>query len=418
MKLFFLFTAATFLGVGVRCRFTVRDIGFVNLSGPLYTLRHAGTHEQRLGPELTALLEGWALDGNVAVGTREDQDAGGGWWLEREGLAPLLLREDAERSGDRRPDAAEARSVLQSALHSPLRDEVLARCLGSFAIMLLVEGTDSAANEAAREELADVRGALRGVQDQLPRPIRRPLEELILPRAKGEAERVLLWSLGLGSDETRPAVCVLYGRGKLAGRVMVGKQITGQELLAQLYLVGESCECDTPRDWVNEPTIPMAWTERQRVRAASELGFDPESPMVRAEVVRILERGFFSGGAGGLPGAQVAGGVEALLLGYRETVLGGEEGSALLRAVEQDGGQPSTLPAVLVYEASEGDDWNFESEPRKEVTDAAPRSGATDPPSEVDSSSEPYRTVFAGLIGLLVLSFLAVLLVLLPRKSI
>jgi hypothetical protein len=88
-----------------------------------------------------------------------------------------------------------------------------------------------------------------------------------------------------------PLLAVVYGRGRLAGRLMVGDAIQLRETLAQLALVGESCECETDRAWFEERTLPLPWNPQARQQAAPTLGFDPDSPLVQAEMVRIISQG-------------------------------------------------------------------------------------------------------------------------------
>jgi hypothetical protein len=88
-----------------------------------------------------------------------------------------------------------------------------------------------------------------------------------------------------------PLLAVVYGRGRLAGRLMVGDTIQLRETLAQLALVGESCECETDRAWFEERTVPLPWNSQARQQAAPNLGFDPDSPLVQAEMVRIISQG-------------------------------------------------------------------------------------------------------------------------------
>lgn len=326
------------------CRYTVRDIGFVDLVGPEYALVHGAPKDAPLSAAGRELLAALARDGNVSPGEGEME---GGWWLTRDGLAPLRL--DVQGS-----DEAAARGAWEAAVRSPARDRVLAEALTSFATVLRVRGADPEVEARVDEVLAAATAGLETLSATLPRAIDRPLRLVEVSR---DDEAVLLWSMGLDA-EPRAAVALVYGRGKLAAPAMVGEAITLTETLAQLALVGDSCECDTPRDWFGQPRLPMAWTDRQRARAASELGFDPESPMVKSEVVRILERGPLEGGA---PREVAAGGAEGLLLGYREVELGAGGAPPAERGFEPDGGAPST-DTVRVVEATEGDDWGFEDE--------------------------------------------------------
>ena len=331
------------------CRYTVRDIGFVDLVGPEYRLSWCGPAADGLDGEAETLVGVLGRDGNVGSGSLGPDAAPPGWWLTRDGLDPIRL--GVSGSG-----GLAAREAWEASVRSPVRDQLLSEALTSFATLLRIKGSDSEEEARIDAVIADARAGLAVLSGSLPRPVERPLVSLNIPADRREQERVTLWALGLDAAGG-PGLAVVYGRGKLAGPVMVGQEITLEETLAQLALVGESCECDTSRDWFNEARLPMAWTDRQRARAASELGFDPESPMVKSEVVRILERGPM---AGGVPREGDVDGIEALVFGYRESELTHEGVPAPVRDFEVDPGAPSRSPG-LILEPTPGDDWGFES---------------------------------------------------------
>ena len=379
----------------------MRDIGFVDLVGPQYTLSHHAAKDEALTDPGRALLGALARDGNVARG--DASEGAPGWWLTRDGLEPLKLLAAGR-------DEAAARAAWTEAVHSPVRDRLLAETLGSFAILVHVHGAEEADQARIGALIEKGRAGLEVLEATLPRPIDRPLLVLEVPAAARESERVLLWSLGVDPAGPGPALAVVYGRGKLAGKVMAGAMATEHELLAQLALVGESCECDTPRDWFGEPRVPLAWTDRQRARAGAELGFDPESPMVKSEVVRILERGPMKDGAPRDPNPT---GVESLVLGYREVALEDETAPAPMRDFEPDGA-PSTAEAPgKVYEATADDDWGFdEDEPAGPVVTTAPPSETSTgaPPDDAPSSRRSLglaSMLVAAFVGIVVLSLAA-----------
>jgi hypothetical protein len=62
-------------------------------------------------------------------------------------------------------------------------------------------------------------------------------------------------------------------------------------LRERLVLIGQDCECELDRAWLSGPLLPGRWDRTLQQTAARTLGFDPENPVVRAEVSRIIERG-------------------------------------------------------------------------------------------------------------------------------
>ncbi|MCP3920435.1 MAG: hypothetical protein GY711_33320 [bacterium] len=383
------------LTLGGLCRYTVRDIGFIDLSGPGYELVLAAP-EGDDGWDARLLAE--VRDGNVAL-VREEA-AGSVWWLRRSSDADTALR-----LGDAGMEPAAA---LDAARRSPLRDEISSLALSTFAFVIVVEGTDPALDKACDAAIEEAKTGLRAIESQLPRPIHLPLVERRIARSARRAERVLLWSLGLDGQTPDPVVCVLYGRGKLAGEPIDRADLARGELLAQLALVGETCECDTSRDWAAEAVIAHAWPERQRRSAWDALGFDPESPMVKAEVTRILARG---------PGAERKDGrpdsIEALVFGYREAQL-----TADAPAPRTDGaplGGERARPEIQIVDAGEGD-WGFEADsadPDPDLGPAPSHLGQQPTPEPEPEDADPLvRTRQIGVVFVAVSILLAAAIVL------
>ncbi len=354
--------------VAVICRYTIRDIGFVNLRPDEYVLTRVVSAENKetvLSKELSALGAVLCHDSNLRVtglNAQRTQDGqwrdlldGAGldaaWFLTGADLPPLLLPVSTAGGPE-----AELRAAVEWALDSPLREEWRQQALSTFASLWIFEGLDPQANAAASAEVDAAVDALRRLAPSLPRPLQHPARVRRIGVAEQESAPVSLWSLGLTDPEQRPAVAVLYGRAKCAGEVLVGDSIRETELVTQLALVGSSCECDTDRQWLSEPSLPLRWTPSMQRQAADSLGFDPESPMVVAEVQRILAQV-----QSGHRGSGSAGGVAALLLGYNESSLVEGAPSAPDHepdAVELSGARDSLRPVA-------GDDWAFE-EPSSE----------------------------------------------------
>ena len=78
---------------------------------------------------------------------------------------------------------------------------------------------------------------------------------------------------------------------------MKGQEATPGEIERRIGLVGESCECELDRDWMQGKMIPLEWGTALQGEAAKTLGFDPENPRVKMEISQILKNGSGSGGA-------------------------------------------------------------------------------------------------------------------------
>ena len=329
------------------CRYTVRDIGFVELAGPIWQLAHVEGPDSSLGAVERAALEEALAGSNVRFApTREALADEGAWVLLGSGRAPLPL-------GTRDLTAAQAH-----ALRSPLRSRFAEQALDSFAFLLLVEGKEREANERAWAALEEARIGLSALAPQLPREIEDPLRSMRVEWGEREAERVLLWSMGVDLEEERPAALVLYGRGVRAGAPLLGDAITSARVLEWLALIGESCECDTERDWSAEPAFPLAWGRQDNQDISAALGFDPESPWVQREVASILQRGAWTKPPGS--GAQsLEQDALAAVLGFRVGELAGTGQEPTGLPLEEE---PEPGPLLVRGEGS--GDWDFADEPR------------------------------------------------------
>ncbi len=393
------------------CRYTVRDIGFVDLAGEEYLLarvvREAPAGEALLNRDLGALGAALCRDTNLRVGALAASSSAddplaqallasgleAAWFLHREGLNPLRFEGLDEGGVPLESLSEELKAAAKWAGSDAIRSEWTREALTSFATLWVIEGDDVTANSAAAEEVRLACAALERLESSLPRPLRYPVRVTTITAAEQKECAVTLWSLGLRDPSKRPAVVALYGRAKRAGPVLVRDEIAELEILAQLALVGSSCECETDRRWLSEPTLPLRWGQAQQERAADLLGFDPQSPMVVAEVQRILAKV-----QSGNPGTAAKGlGVGALLLGYRETSIepsplgaGGDSQTNADPPHQQP--PPSLVP-------SSNDDWSFEAGEarRPEVVDAAPGVAAEDHgPVATSGEGRPDGAVSSG----------------------
>ncbi|MEO2164403.1 MAG: hypothetical protein ABGY29_17985, partial [bacterium] len=239
--------ALALLGMGaasVICRYTIRDIGFVNLKPDEYVLTWvesaADLEGAVLSQELSTLGAVLCQDSNLRVtGLHASRTTGGGWlgllrdagldsswFLTGADLPPLIVpRHPVGGPED------ELRFAIDWALDSPLRAEWLEEALSTFASMWIFEGEDPAANTAALAEVEAAVGALRRLAPSLPRPLQHPARIRRISVAEQKATPVSLWSMGLSDPLQRPAVAVLYGRAKRAGDVLFGESIRETELV-------------------------------------------------------------------------------------------------------------------------------------------------------------------------------------------
>jgi hypothetical protein len=291
------------------CRYSVRDTGFIDLGNSPYRLELSAAPDfpvatRRAWEQAAAAV---LLDSNLSFAAGPDLRPGE--------PATLRLVGPDDRSllvGEVPADPSVAANRLEAIVRSPARDQLYRESLRAYGVVLLIAGTDPAATSqaqaAAEAAIAKVARLIPG----MPKPVDVPPQLVVLPVAAQAAEAIFLWGLGLDPAPSRdPRLALLYGRGRRLGSALEGPLITETVLRERLVLIGQDCECDLDRGWLRGPLAPGRWDRALQVAAAQALGFDPENPVVRAEVSRIVERG-------PQPGQRRRTGGTAQALGYHE----------------------------------------------------------------------------------------------------
>ena len=239
-------------------------------------------------------------------------------------------------------------ALLEAVVASPVRDALLKSVCESFAVVLLAEGDDPERNRRAHTAAEGAVQQLAKVKDQFPKPVKRLPQVVTVPAASAEREQVLLWGLGLDrSDHREPSVAVVYGRLRRVGRPLHGPELTQTDLFQTLRVLGLDCECDLDRAWMRGPLIPVRWSAEVQAAVAKELGFDPENPVVKAEISGILARGRSSAGRASFALSDPDGGV----LGYREVSLD-QAGATPLPAGAENGAVTEPSEAAFAGSAA------------------------------------------------------------------
>jgi hypothetical protein len=157
---------------------------------------------------------------------------------------------------------------------------------------VLVEGTDATDNERVRAAIQNASAGIAKLMPSMPKPVDVPPQLVTIPVTEQGAEAVLLWGLGFEPRLLPEArVAIVFGRGRRLGEPLEGALITRTVLQERLAMIGQDCECDLDRAWLKGPVLPGRWDRELQQLAAKTLGFDPENPMVRTEVSRIVLRG-------------------------------------------------------------------------------------------------------------------------------
>lgn len=278
--------------VALACRYSVRDTGFVDLGAEPYRLVLDAPAQVAAGlpaavrTGIARALEDSNVEWSVRVAPTPDSetvlslsDAGGRRFVLGQG--ETLVKD---------PEAV--LRLVQSAATSRRRDELFENSLQAYAVMVVIEGSDTAEADRVRRIAEAASGTLQRLMPSMPKPVDTPPKVLVIPTAQQAGESVLIWGLGFDPapvSETRLAI--VYGRGRRLGSTLEGPTITRTALQERLALIGQDCECDLDRAWLKGPVIPGRWARDLQQTASRLLGFDPENPLVRTEVSRIVLRG-------------------------------------------------------------------------------------------------------------------------------
>ncbi len=187
-------------------------------------------------------------------------------------------------------------TISRIAATSPLREQLSADLLEAHSVLLLVEGSDEAQNLAAKalakQTIEDIEAGL----GNLPKAIAKPPKLVVVSAEEIAQEAVLLWSLGIPTDDTDVShLVVLFGRMRKMGDVVTVPGATERDLAGPLYFIGQDCECELDRSVMQGIMTPHTWGGKLEADAARQLRFDPGHAMVKVEMSRILAHGPSSG---------------------------------------------------------------------------------------------------------------------------
>ena len=271
------------------CRYTVRDVGFVVLDEQPFKLELGAST-----PALTGRLQNFCralfLDADVAL---EAHDLAGATLVDSRGrrLALIGWPQSPKSLGD-------VQDHIETVVDSKARDQVLSRIADVHGVVVFVEGRIEAQNQRVSLLCKEAIDRAEPVLAELPKKSKQPTAIVRVPWNSRDDERVFLFSMGFETadiDGDDPLVAALYGRGVRMGEPLFGPLITRTAIQENLILIGQDCECGLDRSVMRGQRALLNWTDDQRKAVRAAVDFDPENPMVRAEVSRILSRGRVEG---------------------------------------------------------------------------------------------------------------------------
>jgi len=288
------------------CRYNVRDVGFVDLDFERYSLYGYvdGSTPNDVIESFGKIAPIGLAESNVRfelihTGLQKEHpaikylDA-----LSQRKLPAAVLVSPTEKrmmpipiTTSEKPFAETLQSAIHKIVSSPKRQEIIEYLLSTYGVVVLIEGPDSNQNQRVKQAAGEAIDKISPQLDTLPKAIAKPPCLVTIPPESFDKEKVLLWSLGLDAEKIKQTYAVvLYARGRMMARVLEGEQITNITVLNILSLIGLDCECGLDRKWMEGAMLPLVWDKDRQARAAKNLGFDPENPMVKVEVSQILGR--------------------------------------------------------------------------------------------------------------------------------
>ncbi len=408
----FIFLAVMFQSVpACACAYNVRDVGYVDLGIQpyiFYGFVSDKTPEATIST-FTNLSDATLLDTGVwaeVVNIDQQKDHPALKYLDpqkRESLPTAVLVSPDGRSRfipvtqPGKPFRQTLLNALDNIVSSPLRKQLVKKLPKSFAVVLLIDGPKEQDNKAAHQVATE---SIRVITEQMsfmPKPIFHPPTMMKVDSKSIADEKILLWSLGLDIDEdpNTITVAVLYGRAKRIGPLLRGEQVNEYNLTTILSIVGADCECGLDRSWILGMPTPIKWDEQAQNIVAKNLGFDPENPMIKMEISRIIRIGSLYHRGPQAPSSPLP----DMPLGYQELVVEFDD------TPEQKPDTQSTIPA-----ATEQIDPELVAAKQITTEPVAVKPAADPAPSpEADSPLARVMFIFIGL-ALLVLIVGAIIL--------
>lgn len=289
--------------ISYSCKYTVRDIGFTDLGSTPYQLYlyFDNNTPEKIVSAFQRITYAALLDANVEAETidiKQQTQHQGLSFLRSQNIKsmPAVILMSSDGSAVNLPFSYSDNNynepvwqIVEKVVSSPLREKIVKSVATTYGVVLLIEGKDKKQNSLAQKVLKRAIEDISLVLDIMPKPIKEPPQLIEVSQQQFLQEKVLFWSIDVNMKNTNePQVAILYGRGRRIGPVLKGDEITKNNVFSLLSLIGADCECGLDRSWMLGKMIPLRWDSKIQSGLIKSLGFDVESPMVKAEMSQIL----------------------------------------------------------------------------------------------------------------------------------
>jgi len=295
------------------CRFNVRETGFVDLENEHYFL--VGYINDQTPAGITkdfmdvsnSMLSGSNLKFEL-INLDKQKNHPAIQYLSKEGQAgfpkAILISPDGqslkiEVEKTEQDFKKSLKERLSHILSSPFRKKLKNQLIDKYGVVLVIESSDRGANIQALKAAQDAVEKVTRKMDLMPKVIKKPPVLMVVKYQNRSAESILIWMLGLEEDKlSKPHAAIFYGRARWLGPLFRGEEITRNNLSEILFVVGADCECGLDKNWLRCTLLPMSWDKKAQKKITENLGFDPENPMIKIEVSRIMRTEHFIPGEG------------------------------------------------------------------------------------------------------------------------
>ena len=298
--LFLVFSMLSFVQV-FACRYTVREIGYTDLGDTDFHLYLFVNNDSSKETIEGFQQVGYAmlLDTNVKISIvnidmepehaalkyvvleNRSRDVVEVMLVSPLGKAKLISKQNAF-------DKDELWDLMEGLVNSKITAKMTVDLAKSYGALLLVEGKDPIENNRIHEVANKAIAEIHSISKSMAKPVDVPVRLYVLPYKNREQEEVLLWSLGVSLVDEEPALVTLFGRGRMMGAPLKGKEIDVENTFKLLSIIGADCECGLDRKWMLGSTVPLRWGMDTQAVLLKDLGFDVENPMVKSEMSQIL----------------------------------------------------------------------------------------------------------------------------------
>lgn len=287
-QLFFGILFIFYVSSAEACRYTIREIGFSTLSKVTYVIYKIDQNSSQFTQQQVHAFS----ESNIKTygfNLSEHSSHPIVKYVQENNLSlPAYVLMDPDDRMIRLSTNGAFNSLTDEILNSPIQKQLMAELPTIYATVLLIEGSILYENQMAKEQIIKNCEQLVNVMPNMPKQVEKGPNFKVISSENFDAEKVLLWSLGIDKIPEHPIVFVLYGKGRIMGESIGFQGIKGGDVFKHLSIIGADCECGLDRKWMLGYQVPLNWPNTLRQGLSDRLGFDVDNPMVLAEMSRIL----------------------------------------------------------------------------------------------------------------------------------